>query len=141
MTLIEVSNLKKSFGDNEVLKQISFSIEKNEVVAINYLGLLIDKGENGTSEEKEKVEPYLNEAQKRLKQLQPPEVTVTTQIPPNMKSRAAHSMHGGENRLGAERGSFPGHNDYPQPPIPPPSPFQPQYGNESFAPPSNPTSK
>ena len=34
MTLIQVSNLKKSFGTNEVLKQISFSLDKNEVVAI-----------------------------------------------------------------------------------------------------------
>ncbi|HWK23168.1 MAG TPA: amino acid ABC transporter ATP-binding protein [Ureibacillus sp.] len=34
MALIQVSNLKKAFGKNEVLKQISFSIEKNEVVAI-----------------------------------------------------------------------------------------------------------
>lgn len=34
MALIEVSNLKKSFGSNEVLKSISFSIEKNEVIAI-----------------------------------------------------------------------------------------------------------
>ncbi|PYF05197.1 amino acid ABC transporter ATP-binding protein [Ureibacillus chungkukjangi] len=34
MSLIQVSNLKKSFGTNEVLKQISFSLEKNEVVAI-----------------------------------------------------------------------------------------------------------
>lgn len=34
MTLIEVANLKKSFGNQEVLKQITFSIEKNEVVAI-----------------------------------------------------------------------------------------------------------
>ena len=34
MALIEVSNLKKSFGNNEVLKSISFSIEKNEVIAI-----------------------------------------------------------------------------------------------------------
>ncbi|QCR32354.1 amino acid ABC transporter ATP-binding protein [Lysinibacillus sp. SGAir0095] len=34
MTLIQVSKLKKSFGINEVLKQISFSMNKNEVVAI-----------------------------------------------------------------------------------------------------------
>lgn len=34
MTLIQVSNLKKSFGVQEVLKQITFSINKNEVVAI-----------------------------------------------------------------------------------------------------------
>lgn len=34
MTLIQVSNLKKSFGTNEVLKQISFSMDKNEVVAM-----------------------------------------------------------------------------------------------------------
>lgn len=34
MALIEVTNLKKSFGNHEVLKSISFSIEKNEVVAI-----------------------------------------------------------------------------------------------------------
>ncbi|MDN4492725.1 amino acid ABC transporter ATP-binding protein [Ureibacillus aquaedulcis] len=34
MTLIEVANLKKSFGTNEVLKKISFSMNKNEVVAM-----------------------------------------------------------------------------------------------------------
>ncbi|RHW37609.1 amino acid ABC transporter ATP-binding protein [Lysinibacillus yapensis] len=34
MALIEVTGLKKSFGTNEVLKQISFSMNKNEVVAI-----------------------------------------------------------------------------------------------------------
>jgi len=34
MSLIEVSNLKKSFGTNEVLKQITFSMDKNEVIAI-----------------------------------------------------------------------------------------------------------
>lgn len=34
MTLIQVSNLKKSFGTNEVLKQISFSMDKNEVIAM-----------------------------------------------------------------------------------------------------------
>lgn len=34
MTLIQVSDLKKSFGTNEVLKKISFSMDKNEVVAI-----------------------------------------------------------------------------------------------------------
>ncbi|MFC7687210.1 amino acid ABC transporter ATP-binding protein [Ureibacillus sp. GCM10028918] len=34
MTLIQVSNLKKSFGTNEVLKRISFNMDKNEVVAI-----------------------------------------------------------------------------------------------------------
>lgn len=34
MALMEVSNLKKSFDQLEVLKQISFNIEKNDVVAI-----------------------------------------------------------------------------------------------------------
>ncbi len=34
MALIEVSNLKKSFGELEVLKQITFNIEKNDVVAV-----------------------------------------------------------------------------------------------------------
>ena len=34
MSLIEVSNLKKSFGANEVLKKITFSMDKNEVIAI-----------------------------------------------------------------------------------------------------------
>jgi len=34
MAVIEVSNLKKSYGSLDVLKQISFSVEKNEVVAV-----------------------------------------------------------------------------------------------------------
>ncbi|OCA83020.1 polar amino acid ABC transporter ATP-binding protein [Bacillus sp. FJAT-27225] len=34
MAIIEVSNLKKSFGSLEVLKQISFGVNKNDVVAI-----------------------------------------------------------------------------------------------------------
>ncbi|KOS68900.1 amino acid ABC transporter ATPase [Lysinibacillus contaminans] len=34
MALMEVSNLKKSFGELEVLKQITFDIEKNDVVAV-----------------------------------------------------------------------------------------------------------
>lgn len=34
MALIEVSNLKKSFNHVEVLKNISFNIEKNDVVAV-----------------------------------------------------------------------------------------------------------
>lgn len=34
MALMEVSNLKKSYDQLEVLKQISFSIEKNDVVAV-----------------------------------------------------------------------------------------------------------
>jgi len=34
VALIEVTNLKKSFGGQVVLKQISFTMEKNEVVAI-----------------------------------------------------------------------------------------------------------
>ncbi|MGN4125554.1 amino acid ABC transporter ATP-binding protein [Lysinibacillus sphaericus] len=34
MALIEISNLKKSFGELEVLKQITFDIEKNDVVAV-----------------------------------------------------------------------------------------------------------
>ena len=34
MSLLEVKNLKKSFGDNVVLKDISFNIEKGEVLSI-----------------------------------------------------------------------------------------------------------
>ena len=34
MSLLEIKNLKKSFGDNVVLKDISLSIEKGEVLAI-----------------------------------------------------------------------------------------------------------
>ncbi|MFJ5718213.1 amino acid ABC transporter ATP-binding protein [Neobacillus sp. NPDC093127] len=34
MAIIEVSNLKKSYGNLEVLKQISFDVNKNDVVAV-----------------------------------------------------------------------------------------------------------
>lgn len=34
MAIIEVSNLKKSFGKLDVLKQITFNVNKNEVVAV-----------------------------------------------------------------------------------------------------------
>lgn len=34
MRLLEVKNLKKSFGDNEVLKDISFDVDKGEVLSI-----------------------------------------------------------------------------------------------------------
>ena len=34
MSLLEVKNLKKSFGDNVVLKDISFDVEKGEVLSI-----------------------------------------------------------------------------------------------------------
>lgn len=34
MALIEISNLKKSYGNLEVLKQISFEVDKNDVVAV-----------------------------------------------------------------------------------------------------------
>ncbi|MGG2054241.1 amino acid ABC transporter ATP-binding protein [Lysinibacillus pakistanensis] len=34
MALIEVTNLKKSFGELEVLKRITFSIDKNDVIAV-----------------------------------------------------------------------------------------------------------
>jgi polar amino acid transport system ATP-binding protein len=34
VAIIEVSNLKKSYGDLEVLKQISFDVNKNDVVAV-----------------------------------------------------------------------------------------------------------
>lgn len=34
MALLEVSNLKKSFGHTEVLKNISFSMEKGEVISV-----------------------------------------------------------------------------------------------------------
>jgi len=34
MALMEVSKLKKSYGNLEVLKQITFEIEKNDVVAV-----------------------------------------------------------------------------------------------------------
>jgi polar amino acid transport system ATP-binding protein len=34
VAIIEVANLKKSFGELEVLKQISFNVDKNDVVAV-----------------------------------------------------------------------------------------------------------
>lgn len=34
MAIIEINQLKKSFGSNEVLKSITFTVEKNEVVAV-----------------------------------------------------------------------------------------------------------
>lgn len=34
MALMEVTNLKKSFDQVEVLKQITFSVEKNDVIAV-----------------------------------------------------------------------------------------------------------
>lgn len=34
MAIIEISNLKKSFGELDVLKQITFDVNKNEVVAV-----------------------------------------------------------------------------------------------------------
>lgn len=34
MSVIEVSNLKKSYGNLDVLKQITFSVDKNDVVAV-----------------------------------------------------------------------------------------------------------
>ena len=34
MSLLEIKNLKKSFGDNVVLKDISLNVEKGEVLAI-----------------------------------------------------------------------------------------------------------
>ena len=34
MAIIEVSNLKKSFGKLDVLKQITFDVNKNDVVAV-----------------------------------------------------------------------------------------------------------
>ena len=34
MKMLEVKNIKKSFGDNEVLKNISFEVQKGEVLAI-----------------------------------------------------------------------------------------------------------
>jgi polar amino acid transport system ATP-binding protein len=34
MSVIEISKLKKSYGDLEVLKQITFNVDKNDVVAI-----------------------------------------------------------------------------------------------------------
>ncbi|WP_255668356.1 amino acid ABC transporter ATP-binding protein [Brevibacillus daliensis] len=34
MAIIEVSNLKKSFGNLDVLKDVSFNVEKNEVIAV-----------------------------------------------------------------------------------------------------------
>ncbi len=34
MAIIEISNLKKSYGQNEVLKQITFEVNKNDVVAV-----------------------------------------------------------------------------------------------------------
>ena len=34
MSVLEVKNIKKSFGKTEVLKGISFSLEKGEVLAV-----------------------------------------------------------------------------------------------------------
>lgn len=34
MNIIKVRNLKKTFGDREILKDISFDINENEVVSI-----------------------------------------------------------------------------------------------------------
>lgn len=34
MAIVEIQNLKKSFGTNEVLKNITFNVEKNDVVAV-----------------------------------------------------------------------------------------------------------
>ena len=34
MAIIEVSNLKKSYGELDVLKQITFDVNKNDVVAV-----------------------------------------------------------------------------------------------------------
>ena len=34
MSLLEIKNLKKSFGDNEVLKDISLTVDKGEVLCI-----------------------------------------------------------------------------------------------------------
>ena len=34
MTILQVKNLKKSFGGTEVLKDISFNLEKGQVLAI-----------------------------------------------------------------------------------------------------------
>ncbi len=34
LAIIEVSNLKKSYGPLEVLKQITFNVNKNDVVAV-----------------------------------------------------------------------------------------------------------
>jgi polar amino acid transport system ATP-binding protein len=34
MAIIEVSNLKKSYGKLDVLKQITFDVNKNDVVAV-----------------------------------------------------------------------------------------------------------
>ena len=34
MAVIEVSHLKKNFGENAVLKDISFSVEKGDVISI-----------------------------------------------------------------------------------------------------------
>ena len=34
MSMLNVDNIQKSFGKNEVLKNISFSLEKGEVLAI-----------------------------------------------------------------------------------------------------------
>lgn len=34
MAIVEIQNLKKSFGTNEVLKNITFNVEKNDVIAV-----------------------------------------------------------------------------------------------------------
>ena len=86
MALLEVKNIKKSFGKTEVLKDISFSLEKGEVLAIigssgsgkttllrclNFLethdsgdiivgGKLLSDGRNGTLKEEELRENRLH---------------------------------------------------------------------------------
>ena len=34
MAILEINNIKKSFGSNEVLKGISFSLEEGEVLSV-----------------------------------------------------------------------------------------------------------
>lgn len=36
MSLLEIKNLKKSFGKNEVLKDISLKVDKGEVLLYNW---------------------------------------------------------------------------------------------------------
>ena len=54
MSLLNVENIRKSYGKTEVLKDISFSLKKGEVLARLYPE---DPGENGTTIYGEIVKP------------------------------------------------------------------------------------
>ena len=34
MSVLEIKNLEKSFGDNQILKDISFNVNKGDVISI-----------------------------------------------------------------------------------------------------------